>query len=169
VLGALADAIGVPLQLPSAAAARAELAAIGTWTGDRPAAPQVAAVAPELAGDGDASSSLVYDGWRLLLDLGLLQDGEPHLAATARIPHAFVNVRTARELGVDAGNRVTVTTERGSVTLPVAIGDVADGVVWLPLNSPGSRALTELGVPGAAVTVSAAATESEGDADEVAS
>ena len=153
VLSAIADEIGTPLGLPSPAAALAELNSLGTWTGNRPQAPsQPAADRAEVV-----AGQLVFDGWRLLLDLGRLQDGEPHLAATARIPQAFVNVQTARALGVERGTRVTITTDRGSVTLPVAIGEVADGVVWLPLNSPGARALTDLGVPGTVVTVTSTA------------
>jgi NADH-quinone oxidoreductase subunit G len=162
VLGALAGAMGIQLGLPTAAAARAELASIGDWPGARPEAPQVSAD----AAPADAGETLVFDGWRMLLDLGLLQDGEVHLAATARIPQAFVNVQTARSLGVDAGNRVTVATDRGSVSLPVSIGNVADGVVWLPLNSPGCRALAELGVPGSAVTVSAADADADAGEDD---
>ncbi|MEO6712021.1 MAG: NADH-quinone oxidoreductase subunit G [Mycobacteriales bacterium] len=157
VLSALADEIGTPLGLPSAAAARAELDALGSWTGSRPASPQHTAAEQGAPAEGQ----LVYDGWRMLLDLGRLQDGEPHLAATARVPQAHVNVQTARALGVDVGNRVTLTSERGSVTLPVAIGDVADGVVWVPLNSPGSRALAELGLPGSPVSVAAAEATSD--------
>ena len=161
VLSAIADEMGTPLRLPSAAAARAELAALGTWTGDRPAAPAYPADSAQ-RGEADAGA-LVYDGWRLLLDLGRLQDGEPHLAATARVAQAVVNAQTARALGVDAGNRVTVSTARGSVTLPVAIGAVADGVVWLPLNSPGSRAIADLGIPGSAVTVTSTALDGEAE------
>jgi NADH-quinone oxidoreductase subunit G len=37
VLGAIADEMDVHLGLPDAAAARAELAALGTWRGPRPA------------------------------------------------------------------------------------------------------------------------------------
>jgi NADH-quinone oxidoreductase subunit G len=38
-----------------------------------------------------------------------------------------------------------VRTERGSITLPVVIADLPDGVVWLPANSPGSRVRATLG------------------------
>ena len=41
VLGAIADQMDVHLGLPDAAAARAELAAIGTWRGPRPEPPEV--------------------------------------------------------------------------------------------------------------------------------
>ena len=111
---------------------------------------------------------LSQQGIEPLFDLGRLQDGEPHLAATARIPQAFVNVQTARAIGVEQGNRVTITTDRGSVTLPVAIGEVADGVVWLPLNSPGTRALADLGVAGSVVTVTSTAADTDIEAEATA-
>jgi NADH-quinone oxidoreductase subunit G len=38
-----------------------------------------------------------------------------------------------------------VRTERGSITLPVVIADLPDGVVWLPANSAGSRVRDALG------------------------
>ena len=43
------------------------------------------------------------------------------------------------------GSDTTVRTERGSITLPVVIADLPDGVVWLPANSPGSRVRDTLG------------------------
>jgi NADH-quinone oxidoreductase subunit G len=46
---------------------------------------------------------------------------------------------------------VTVSTDRGQVTLPLTITDMADGVVWLPLNSPGSQVHRQLGVTTGAV------------------
>jgi NADH-quinone oxidoreductase subunit G len=49
---------------------------------------------------------------------------------------------------------VTVSTARGSIVLPLEITEMADGVVWLPLNSPGSAVHRELGVTtGAVVTI----------------
>src|SRR5450756_363719 len=54
VLGAIADEMDVHLGLPHAAAARAELAALGTWKGARPAAP---AVLPGRGGYGGAEPS----------------------------------------------------------------------------------------------------------------
>jgi NADH-quinone oxidoreductase subunit G len=39
-----------------------------------------------------------------------------------------------------------VRTERGAITLPVALADLPDGVVWLPGNSGESRVRAVLGV-----------------------
>ncbi len=47
VLGAIADQMDVHLGLPDAAAARAELAAIGTWRGTRPEPPEVTSTGSE--------------------------------------------------------------------------------------------------------------------------
>ena len=91
----------------------------------------------------------VLAGWRMLLDDGRLQDGEPHLAGTARTPVARLSAETAAEIGAADGDAVTVSTSRGSITLPLAITDMPDRVVWLPLNSPGSAVHRQLGVtPG---------------------
>ena len=62
VLGAIADEMDVHLGLPDAAAARAELAALGAWKGARPAAPAVfstPATMPQPGGTGSRPMS----GW----------------------------------------------------------------------------------------------------------
>ncbi|MDI1289651.1 MAG: NADH-quinone oxidoreductase subunit G, partial [bacterium] len=80
--------------------------------------------------------------WRQLLDSGLMQEGEPHLAATARPTVAVLSATTAAQFG----GMVTVSGPSGSVTVPVAVGDILDDTVWLPLNSPGCHVYAELGV-----------------------
>jgi NADH-quinone oxidoreductase subunit G len=51
---------------------------------------------------------------------------------------------------------VTVTSAHGSITLPVAVTEMVDGVVWVPGNSIGSTVNATLRVgPGAAVALSA--------------
>ena len=57
-------------------------------------------------GKGEA----VLAGWRMLLDSGRLQDGEPYLAGTARAPVARLSAATAAEIGVGEGDSVTVAT-----------------------------------------------------------
>ena len=71
-----------------------------------------------------------------------MQDGEPHLAATARPTTAVLSARTAAAIG----DTVTVSGPVGSVTLPVQVGDILDDVVWLPMNSPGCHIHADLGV-----------------------
>ena len=104
---------------------------------DGPAGPQ-----PAQPGPGEA----MLTGWRMLLDNGRLQDGEPHLAGTARAPVARLSAETAAEIGAAEGDAVTVSTSRGSITLPLNVTDMPDRVVWLPLNSPGSAVHQQLGV-----------------------
>ncbi|TXI65400.1 NADH-quinone oxidoreductase subunit G [Mycolicibacterium mageritense] len=150
VLHILADEIGVDLGLPTVAAADAELAALGAWTGARPDAPSVPAAPPAHPGRGQA----LLASWRLLLDAGRLQDGEPYLAGTAVAPAVRLSAATATEIGAGPGDAVTVRTERGAITLPLVVTDMVDGVVWVPTNSPGSALYRELGAsPGAVVSI----------------
>ncbi|WP_141681152.1 NADH-quinone oxidoreductase subunit G [Mycobacterium malmoense] len=142
VLDALADEMGVYLGLSTADAARAELSALGTWEGGWAAGPTVAAPEPTEAPPGEA----VLTGWRMLLDNGRMQDGEPHLAGTAHKPALRLSAATAAEIGATEGDAVTVSTPRGSISLPLVVTDMPDRVVWLPLNSPGSAVHRRLGV-----------------------
>jgi NADH-quinone oxidoreductase subunit G len=94
--------------------------------------------------------------WHQLLDGGSLQAGEPHLAGTARKPRIVLSAATAAEIGVARGDDVTVSTERGSITLPLILGDLPDRVVWLPSNPVGQGVRRNLGVDaGAIVGISA--------------
>ncbi|HEX9039553.1 MAG TPA: NADH-quinone oxidoreductase subunit G [Trebonia sp.] len=177
VLGAIADEMDVHLGLPDAAAARAELAALGAWRGARPAAPAVLSeystpsgapdtMAPAIgraAGASGGFGGVVPPGeqsggsspreatvlrlatWHQLLDAGRLQDGEPYLAGTARPAVARVSPGTAAAAGLADGDKVTVATAAGSVTVPLEVTDMADSTVWLPANSPGSAVRADLG------------------------
>ena len=70
--------------------------------------------------------------WHQLLDSGRMQDGEPALAGTARPVVARMSAATAAEAGAADGDKVTVATDLGSVTVPVEVAPMADHVVWLP-------------------------------------
>jgi NADH-quinone oxidoreductase subunit G len=133
VLGQIADELDVGLGLSSIEAIRSEIAELGAWDGERPQAPSVQPAEPRRRQAGQA----VLATWRMLLDDGRLQAGEPHLAGTARRPVARLSAATAAGVGV--AGRVTVATEHGSITLPVEITDMPDGVVWVPQYSPGSH------------------------------
>ena len=83
-----------------------------------------------------------------------MQDGEPYLAGTARPPCARLSAVFAAEIGVADGDKVTVATERGAVTLPAEVAAMPDRVVWLPTNSAGCALRGGLGADaGALVTV----------------
>jgi NADH-quinone oxidoreductase subunit G len=136
VLGAIADQMDVHLGLPDTAAARAELAALGTWRGSRPELPTVTEARPVALPASHLDGSGVLDvrlaTWHQLLDSGRMQDGEPYLAGTARPLVARLSAATAAEAGVADGDKVTVATDRGSVTVPLEVVPMADHVVWLP-------------------------------------
>ncbi|GAC1404972.1 MAG: NADH-quinone oxidoreductase subunit G [Mycobacterium sp.] len=150
VLDAIAANMGLDLGLPDAAAARDELQRLGAPDGTRAETPRVDAIDPPHPGQGQA----ILTGWRMLLDGGRLQDGEPHLAGTARTPMVRMSAATAAEIGTAQGDLVAVSSARGSITLPLAITDMPDRVVWLPLNSPGSAVHAQLGVtPGSVVAI----------------
>ena len=135
VLDRLADAMDVHLGLPEVSSARRELDALGTWDGPRALAPRAEMLQLPAPGAGQA----VLATWHLLLDDGRLQDGEKHLAATARRPVARLSAATAKEIGVAEGEIFAVSTDAGSVLLPLEIAELPDRVVWLPTNSPGSH------------------------------
>jgi len=161
VLAAIADQMDVHLGLPDAAAARAELAALGIWRGQRPEPPAQqdppfmggpggmgGRVSPHKGGSGgdrppagNTGSTAVLSTWHQLLDSGRMQDGEPSLAGTARSVVARVSAATAAQAGLADGDKVTVATEQGSVTVPVEVVSMADHVVWLPAAglNPGTR------------------------------
>ncbi len=145
VLDALADEMGVYLGATTAEEARQEMARLGAWDGKPVGAPDVPAP-PDEGRNRPEKGQAVLAGWRMLLDNGRLQDGEPHLAGTARTPVVRLSAGTAAEIGVADGDAVTVSTPRGSITLPLNVTDMPDRVVWLPLNSPGSAVHRELGV-----------------------
>jgi NADH-quinone oxidoreductase subunit G len=151
VLFALAEEVGVDLGLRDAAAARAELRRLGAWRGAPVAGPDVPVPPPANPTTGRA----VLGGWRMLLDAGRFQDGEPHLAGTARPTVVRLSASTAAEIGATDGQPVSVATARGAITLPLEITEMPHRVVWVPLNSLGSQVNTALGVaPGATVAIS---------------
>ena len=159
VLGAIADQMDVHLGLPDAAAARAELAALGAWRGTRPELPAATTAWPGVPTHRlDPSSGLEVRlaSWHQLLDSGRMQDGEPALAGTARPVVARMSAATAAEAGLADGDKVTVATDHGSVVVPVELVPMADHVVWLPAAGlPGGTTLrAELGAGhGAMVTL----------------
>ena len=115
---------------------RAEIDALGAWAGAREWQPtQQAPAAAADPGPGQA----VLASWRLLLDLGVMQEGEPYLAGTRSPSVVRVSAATAAGAGVSDGEPLSVSTDHGAITLPVEITDMPDGIVWLPTNSPDSR------------------------------
>ena len=95
---------------------------------------------------------VVLSTWKQLIDRGSMQDGDDNLRATARPAVAKVSQRV-----FDAtGPTVTLTGDRGSVTLPTEVAELSDDVVWVPANSVGHGVLADLASPGSRVTVKGA-------------
>jgi NADH-quinone oxidoreductase subunit G len=120
---------------------QAEMSELGPWDGPRAPKPTVPAAAVPSPGVGQA----VLATWRHLIDDGRSQDGEPYLKATGPAAVARVSAETAASIGVVDGGEVTLSTERGRVTFPVVVTEMADGVVWVPQNSAGISLNRDLG------------------------
>ncbi|MFI5986590.1 NADH-quinone oxidoreductase subunit G [Streptomyces sp. NPDC051555] len=162
VLHMLADAADRPIALADVHAVRRELDRLGPWAGARAGAQGVDTAPLPRPGVGEA----VLAGHRLLLDQGLLQQGDEALAGTRHEAGARLSAATAAETGVKNGDVLAVTGPAGSVELPLRITEMPDRVVWLPLNSTGSGVLADTGArPGALVRIGPATRRAEtGDA-----
>jgi NADH-quinone oxidoreductase subunit G len=147
VLDRLSDELDTPLGLFDLDNLRAELEALPLFTGERPAVAAPATRKPVQLKAGEA----ILASWRLLLDEGALQDGEPFLAATARRSVARLSLATAAKVGVAEGDLLAVGTDRGTITLPLMVADLPDDVVWVPAHSVGSSIHRDLGVGAGAV------------------
>ena len=168
VLAGIADELaalgqGAPLGFRTVADVRAEMEAMGPWDGARPAldagkAPRPAKSARSSAKDG---RTMALATWKQLVDLGSMQDGEEHLRTTARRPVARLSQASYDavfgmldgEAGPQWRPEVTLTGDRGTVTLPVEVADLPDDVVWVPARSFGRGVLAELASPGSPVAV----------------
>lgn len=159
VLSMLADSLEAPINVATLEAVRADIDAIGAWDGARVSAPTSVPKAPIAVGAGQA----ILATWHQLIDAGALQIAERHLAGTAKSPVARVSGKTAADIGIAAGDLLEVSTQSGAISLPVAITDMTDSVVWLPLKSHGSFVHQTLGAnAGDVVSVRTAPTSAEG-------
>ena len=60
-------------------------------------------------------------------------------------------------IGAVQGGLVTVSSDRGSLTLPLVVADLPDRVVWVPMRTPDAAVRRDLAVsPGAVVRLSLA-------------
>lgn len=154
VLASLADYLDMPAEfgLTDVADAAAEWAGLPRSTSAVMAGPKAASQPPSPPVRGRA----VVASWHQLLDAGLTQDGEPHLAGTAHRAVARMSAETAQETGVATGQLVELAGKRGTVEVPVVITDMPDGVVWAPATCNGTT-LREVGIfAGGMVSVQAA-------------
>ena len=146
ILSILADEMGKPINLPTVTATTREIASLGIWDGTQP-------VFSKRASAPASSDGFTLVSWRFLLDLGSLQQGEANLAGTAKQARAHISTATAASLGVSESDSVVISNERGSIELPVAIGNIADHLIWVPRNSEGSQVIPELGFTSGSVKV----------------
>jgi len=130
VLAGIAEEMGTPLGFRTVAAARRAMTELGPWDGARAAAPTVEKTTPKAS-----KRTVVLDTWRLLIDDGRGQDGQRELKATARPAVLRASEATLKSFDVEPGDLATISTDRGSVTLPSQVADLPDGVVWVPANS----------------------------------
>ena len=149
ILSMLADALGAPINLPTVSATQREMESIGAWDGARALFEKSSAgSAPRVDGN-----HAILRSWRLLLDLGSLQEGEENLAGTARTARAHISASRAAALGVNNGDSLRISSDRGSLTLPASIVDINDDSVWVPRNSLNSQVIPTLGFTYGVVTV----------------
>ncbi|MDI5907562.1 molybdopterin-dependent oxidoreductase, partial [Streptomyces sp. 12257] len=158
VLQMLADAMDVHLGLPDLRTTRAEIDRLGPWDGPYGTEPlETGAQLPR-----PAAGEAVLAGHRLLLDQGLLQQGDEALAGTRHAARARVSAATAAEVGVKEGDLLAVTGKTGVVELPLQITEMPDRVVWLPLNSTGGGVASDAGaLPGSLVRIGPASLATE--------
>jgi NADH-quinone oxidoreductase subunit G len=142
--------VGRPLGFRTVAEVRAEMAEMGPWDGAR-AALETSSPAPrdDTRAPRPDGSSYALATWKLLIDNGSMQDGDKAYRATGRAPVA----RLSRATYDAHGPTVTLTGDRGSVTLPAEPADLDDDVVWVPANSFGNGVLADLASPGSRVTI----------------
>ena len=135
---------GHPLGFRTVAEARVQMEDFGGWDGDR-----ATMEAHDRTPAAQSTDGLVLATWKQMVDNGSMQDGADYLRATGRIPVARVSAKVYDAVGPI----VQLTGDRGSVTLPAEIADIADDTVWVPANSFRRGVLADLASPGSRVTV----------------
>ena len=151
VFDALASEFGVDLGLHDLVGLYDQVNPLMQWNGQREEF--LPAEASELVEVGQGEALLATH--KPMLDAGRLQDGASMLAGSARRPVVFASRATVAGLGIDEGEELTLSTQRGSITLPLQFADLPDGVVWVPECSQGSIVHESLGNFGSSVTLSA--------------
>ncbi|MGS0688838.1 NADH-quinone oxidoreductase subunit G [Nakamurella sp. GG22] len=167
ILDTLGVEMDVDLYTQTAAAAAGEMARLGVWSGSRPAFPVADSAGVDhdvtRAGNGvsgpdpasfaminradgaGAGAGFVLASWRMNLDGGRGLDGEPHLMGTARPDVVRLSPADAIALGVNSGDAVTVRGPLSSITLPLVVTGMVNGVVWLPAHIDGVATSGRLG------------------------
>ena len=148
ILSMLADEMGTPINLPTVAATAREIAALGNWDGKEITFEETSETKSVIT-----EGKMNLTSWRLLLDLGTLQDGEANLAGTARKASARISKARAEKLRVSDGEVILISSDLGSLKLPVEVSEMSDEQIWVPRNSIDSQVIANLGFVSGQVTV----------------
>ncbi|MEJ7634569.1 NADH-quinone oxidoreductase subunit G [Aeromicrobium sp.] len=130
VLAGIAEEMGTPLGFRTVGQARAAMTELGPWDGQRATDP---AVEPDET--PAARRTVALDTWRLMIDDGRSQDGQPEFKATARPAVLRASAATLKAFDVDPGGIASLSTDAGTAAFPTEVADLPDGVVWAPANS----------------------------------
>ena len=146
ILDTLGVEMDVDLYTQTPAAAAAEIARLGVWSGARPGRRAGRRRSPRRTRPGPGFR---LASWRMNLDGGRALDGEPHLAGTAKPDVARLSAgRGRRDWASADGDPVAVRGPASSITLPVAVTAMVDDVVWLPAHIDGIATTGRLGAAG---------------------
>ncbi|OKL48737.1 NADH-quinone oxidoreductase subunit G [Boudabousia marimammalium] len=149
ILQRIAQVCGFDLGLSTLKSLYEEVNQLMDWDGKRASGPAVvAAPLPKLQ-----PGQLVLDTHKLMIDDALTLAGATDLQLSARRPVARVSRGTAQALNLKVGEQITISTERGHVTMPVITASMPDKMVWLPQNN-GVNVFEKLGEVGSIATVS---------------
>ncbi len=152
VLAGIAAEMAAPLGFQTPQGAAAELAELEGWDGAAPEPPRV----PPREAVPARGGGLLLATWKTMIGDGPMQDGDPHYHASGPVPTLVASADTLAAAGVVAGEPVELSTDRGSVLLTSAAGDVDDGVVWAPSATGGINLSRDLGArAGSAVRLAA--------------
>ena len=155
VLAALADGLGAPLELRTAAQARAELRRARRLVRSAGRRPGHRCRRPGPARRRRGRAGQLADAPRPQLRRGRRAVPAGHRPAAGR----GAQPQTAAAAGV--GGHVTVSNDHGSITLPVQLAEeMVPGVVWLPARPRGHDVATHLAAAaGDPVTISPTTSE----------
>ncbi|MET3804721.1 NADH-quinone oxidoreductase subunit G [Nakamurella sp. UYEF19] len=141
--GRILDTLGVEMDVDlytqTPVAARADMGRLGVSAvrahevvDSSPTRPKTASFVS--AGEVDKRGGrFAVASWRMALDGSRGLDGEPHLAGTAKTEVCRLSAADAARLRLVEGAAVRVTGPSGGVvTLPLAVTEMVDGVIWLP-------------------------------------
>ena len=93
---------------------------------------------PPPAPRGDTRAFVLYTG-RLIYDRGTMVSRSKALDAIARKPFVEMNPDDARALGASDADEVVVAANGVEARLPVVVGDIARGAVFVPYDQEGLR------------------------------